>query len=304
MQGVRPSSQNVRMYPRPITGGFLKIKSYAKLNLFLDVVSKRADGYHNIVSVMQSVDLCDEIEFYKTRGTGFTFITDGEEIPKGESNLVCRAARAMIVGCGIKESFEIRLIKRIPVGAGLGGGSGNCAATLHGINSLFDLNISGDELLQIGMKLGADVPFCLTGGTCLAEGIGEKLTPLERHPDCHIVIAHPNVHVSTKEMFLGLKDSVFCGGKKKLASLLSGLSNNDLTKVALSFYNVFADLTIEKVPEVGLMLTLLESGGALGSSMTGTGSAVFGYFVDRQAALCAAEKLKKIGRVFLARPIS
>ena len=349
MQGVRPSSQNASQFdPRPKTGGFLKIKSFAKLNLFLDVVSKRDDGYHNIASVMQSVDLCDELFFsvpgakknvphnfepekkeealkdvshlfkpenkelamkevshseFNVNGTVFSFATDSNEVPIDDSNLIVRAAKVMVSEYGIKNPFEIRLKKHIPVGAGLGGGSSNCAAVLHGINTLFDLKVPQNELTDIGITLGADVPFCLTGGTCLAEGIGEKLTPLAPHPDCFILIAHPNIHVSTKEIFDSLEASDFYGGKSKLSQIFDGLSNNELTKVALSLYNVFTDLTTKKVPQVGSMLAVLKSGGALAASMTGTGSAVFGYFTDIENAQVNAEELKKIGRVFVTRPL-
>ena len=303
MQGVPPSSQNVSLYPRPTTGGFLKIKSYAKLNLFLDVINRRADGYHNIVSVMQSVDLYDELEIKTTENPGFSFVTDSDEVPKDESNLVVKAAKIMISRYGIKEPFEIRLKKNIPVGAGLGGGSGNCASVLHGINVFFNLNIPHDELLGIGRSLGADVPFCLTGGTCLAEGIGEKLTPLDPHPDCLIVIAYPNTQVSTKEIFASLAPPDFSLGEKNLEHICSGLSNNELTKVALSLYNVFTDLTVKKVPRAGQLLTVFRNGGAIGESMTGTGSAVFGYFTKSETAQSTAEDLKRLGSVFITRPV-
>ena len=289
--------------PRPITGGFLKIKAYAKINLFLDIVGKRPDGYHDILSVMQTIDLHDELKFCKTESTaGFSFVADCKDIPNDESNLVVRAARLMIKEYGIKESFEIFLTKRIPVGAGLAGGSSDCAATIIGIDRLLNLKIPTYELQGIAASLGADVPFCMIGGTCLARGIGEKLVPLAPHPACTIVLAFPGIHVSTKNIFGKLCLKSQKPNNKKLEKILSSLDNNELTGVALSLYNVFTDLTSRDFPIVAKLIGKLEVCGAVGSSMTGTGSAVFGYFERESSAISAMDALAGDAKTYLVKP--
>ena len=304
---MRPSSQrdsgDITVYPRPFSGGFLEIKAYAKINLFLDVVGKRPDGYHDILSIMQTVSLHDELMIRKTKEkSGFNFCTDSKEVPSDESNLVARAARLMIKEYKISGSFEIFLTKRIPVGAGLAGGSADCGAALVGIDRLFNLNVPPDELRCLARGLGADVPFCMTRGTCLARGVGNKLTPLSPHPDCAIVIVYPHIHVSTKEIFEKLE----AGAKKqnkKLENMIISLRNKDLTGIANSLYNVFTDLTGGEFPIVKKMVGKLKTHGAIGASMTGTGSAVFGYFLDESDALAAMEALAVDARTFLVKPI-
>ena len=297
------SGSKVCINPRPFTGGFLRVLAYAKINLFLDVVGKRPDGYHDIVSIMQTVDLFDEIKICKTGYTsGFRFMTDSKEIPNDESNLVARAAGLMVREYKIKESFNINLIKRIPVGAGLAGGSADCAAVILGIDRLFNLKAAPDELLGIAKSLGADVPFCMRRGTCLAEGVGEKLTPLAPHPECFIVLAYPYINVSTKEVFGKL-----CLGEKKqsekLEKIISSLRNNDLTGVALSLYNVFTDLTGAEFPIVKKVIGMLKSCGAIGASMTGTGSAVFGIFLDESDAQEANCALAGDAKTYIVKPV-
>ena len=305
---MRPSSLRdsgvIAVCPRHITGGFLEIKAYAKINLFLDVVGKRIDGYHDISSIMQTVDLHDTLKFCKTEGkTGFWFRTDCKEVPNDERNLVARAARLMIKEYRIKESFEISLTKRIPVGAGLAGGSSDCAATILGINRLLNLNIPADELQNIAVSLGADVPFCLEKGTCLATGIGEKLTPLAPHPACFIVLAFPGIHVSTKHIFSKLSNLAQKPNNTKLEKILSSLNNNELTGVALSLYNVFTDLTSGEFPVVKKLIGKFVASGAIGACMTGTGSAVFGYFAQEMAAKKAMDSLSEDAKTYLVKPI-
>ena len=294
-----------KLYPRHISGGFLEIKAYAKLNLFLDVTGKRPDGYHNILSVMQTVDLFDELRLCKTKSAScFSFVSDSKEVPNDESNIVVRAARLLIREYKIKESFEIYLTKRIPVGAGLAGGSADCAAALRGIDGLLNLNIPEDELQGIGKSLGADVPFCLIGGTCLAKGIGDRLTPLAPHPDCAIVLAYPDIHVSTKDIFGKLCLGEQKSNNIKFEKILSSLCNNELTGVALSLYNVFMDLTSRDFPIITKLIGKLEACGAAGASMTGTGSAVFGYFEQESDAALAIDALVGDARTYLVKPVN
>ena len=301
----KTGSKVLEFDPRPITGGFFEIKAYAKLNLFLDVLEKRPDGYHDIVSVMQSIDLHDDLKIYRTgNAQGFIFFTNSDEVPNDDSNLVARAAKLLIDEYKIKESLVITLTKRIPVGAGLAGGSADCAATLKGIDRLLKLNIPFDELQDIAASLGADVPFCLVGGTCLAGGIGEKLTQLSPHPECSILLAFPGIHVSTKKIFEKLCVSSRNQNKKKLENILSSLRNNELTEVALSLYNVFTDLTSREFPVVGTLITKLNTCGAIGASMTGTGSAVFGYFARETDAIKAQQALEGETKTYLVKPFN
>ena len=292
-------------YPRPKTGGFLKLRAYAKLNLYLDVVGKRPDGYHDIVSVMQTIDLFDELEIFLTgKKKGFRFKTTSNDVPSDESNLVAKAAKLMINEYKISESFEINLTKRIPVGAGLAGGSADGAAAIKGINELLKINAKVDELMGIAASLGADVPFCLMGGTCLAQGIGEILTPLAPHPDCLIVVAFPGVHVSTGDIFGKLSFEANKLSAEKKEKILSSFRNNELTEMAFSLYNVFTDLTSKKYPIVEKLISLLKIGGAIGASMTGTGSAVFGYFSNEPAAKKTMLNLDGFAKTYLVKPIN
>ena len=308
MPAVRRSSQNANFFtgleiqkhnPRPATGGFLNIKAYAKINLFLDITGKRPDGYHDIVSVMQTVDLHDDLTFCRTvNSRGFSLVSGDKDIP---DNIVTRAAKHMIQKYRIDESFEIRLTKRIPIGAGLAGGSADCAAAIIGINEFFGINADVEELIGIAQSLGADVPFCLYGGIRLAEGIGEKLTELPPHPDCFIVLAYPDIAVSTKAVFekFIVKNPNSTGLKKILAALY----NNDLTEVALSLYNVFEDLTSQEFPIIKRLIQELKTCGAIGASMTGTGSAVYGYFAEESAAIKASNALSNLAKTYMVRPI-
>ena len=296
-------SEVLQSNPRPISGGFLEIRAYAKLNLFLDVVGKRPDGYHEIVSVMQTIDLHDELKICKTGKThGFKLLTNSDEVPDDESNLVARAAKLMMDEYNIKEALEITLTKHIPVGAGLAGGSADCAATIKGIDEVLNLRIPFDELQGIAASLGADVPFCMVGGTCLAVGIGEKLTTLASHPEVAIVLAFPGIHVSTKELFGKLCMNTQKQNKTKLENILSSLGNNELTEVALSLYNVFTELTSREFPVVGKLIKKLNACGAIGASMTGTGSAVFGYFACESMAMKAQKALEGETKTFLVKP--
>ena len=282
----------------------MHIKSYAKINPFLDVLGKRPDGYHDLRTVMQSIDLHDDLFIKTSGGLGeFALSASGNGAPQGEENLVWRAASIMAKEYNINEAFEMRLVKRIPMGAGLAGGSSNCAAALLGIRRLFGLEIPEGELASIAKSLGADVPFCLAGGTCLAEGVGERLTRLAPHPECIIVVAHPRLAVSTEKAFKS-----FCAEARKpndagLSEFLSAICHNDLTKAALCLYNVFTDLTAGEYPVVRQLIETLEQSGALGASMSGTGSAVFGYFSCERAASKARQQLSGAAETFVTKPV-
>jgi len=287
--------------PQFNAGGFVQIYAFSKINLFLEIIGKRADGYHNLQSVMQSLELCDDLHIGVAEGEGVYIELDKpvENFPLGNTNLITKAANALLAEHKIQKQVTIKLHKRIPMGAGLGGGSSNCAATLHGLNKLLNLNLSLHRLIEIGGKLGADVPFCLMGGTALAEGIGEKLKGLPKrpHPPCHIAVACPNIHVSTAEMFakLDLTDS-----PKSYETFMEAYETGDIEKISQAIYNRFTPITAKIHPEITEIINHFKANGALNAEMTGTGSAVFAYFKDEKTAQAACNKLNI--PTFLTRP--
>jgi len=268
----------------------------------LDVIGKRSDGYHDLVSVMQSISLCDELEFFITDGGGVQLEADNVPcgFPLDSKNLIVRAAKFLLDEYKITHGVKIKLQKNIPMGAGLGGGSSDCAATLHGLNELFALGIPLHRLVEIGMKFGADVPFCLLGGTAVAEGIGEKLTPLAPHPPCYIVLVNPGIHVSTGEIFGRLQINV---QHEEYENFMQAYKTGDISQIAKSFFNIFTPVTSALHPEISQAITDLKNAGAINAAMTGTGSTVFGYFEKEIDALEACDKIKRTKcakRIFVA----
>jgi len=283
----------------------VEVDAFAKINLFLEIVRKRSDGYHDLVSVMQAVNLRDSLVIQKldSAASPIQLNTNISNLPTCDKNLVVKAAKLLMREYNITQPIHIKLTKRIPIGAGLGGGSSDCAATLHGLNQLFDLKIPLDKLMDIGATLGADVPFCLLansqGGAALARGIGEKLTPLPAHPDCSIVLACPPIHVSTKKIFNRLKrDAQYTNGK--LDKFMSAYETQDIAQIAKHFQNTFTSITSGLYPQIATLITGLQKQGALGAEMTGTGSAVFAYFHNENNArkACDILRAKYIGTKF------
>ena len=267
----------------------ITLNAYAKINLTLDIVGKRADGYHLIRSVMQSISLCDVITVEKANA--MLISCDRDDVPCDERNIVYKIAKAFFEHTEIDGAVKIDIQKRIPSQAGLGGGSADGAATLLALNKLFKTNLSQDALCEIAKKVGADIPFCLIGGTLLAEGIGEKLTPLTSLCDCYIVVAKPNFGIDTKvaySTFDNLKETPdFC-----IDILVKSLGGN-VDDVAPKLNNMFeVCLNNEKIEAVKLRL-LAE--GAKGACMSGSGSAVFGMFDNLNRAQNALEEMKKLG---------
>ena len=172
-------------------------RAYAKINIGLDVLRRRPDGYHEVKMIMQTVDIYDDLLLEKTSAPGIYLQTDNEELPTGQDNLICRAAALLMKEKGISEGVKITLTKRIPIAAGMAGGSSDAAAAMRGLNALFDMGCPVEELQRLGVKLGADIPYCIVGGTMLSEGIGEMLTPLPAPPDAHLLAAKPDINVST-----------------------------------------------------------------------------------------------------------
>lgn len=283
----------------------MELKSYAKLNLSLDVVGRRNDGYHDLVMVMQTVTLSDHISI-SIEGTGERVSSNLGFLPKDERNLALKAAHRFQQATGHRvDGLSISLEKSIPVCSGMAGGSGNGAAVLHGLNYLTGANLSTQELAQIGEQVGADVPFCVVGGTALAEGKGERLTPLPALPPCFIVLCKPNWSVSTPELF-GVIDSSRIRHRPNTKGLIDCLYQGDLVGVAQRMYNVFEDvLPARHRNEVAEIKNTLIAHGALGAVMTGTGSTVFGLFDREEEAKVAFLDLKESYKdTFLTLPCS
>lgn len=304
----------------------LTLKAYGKINLGLDALSKRPDGYHELSMIMQTVDIYDELTFSVTEEPGISltveFGTDGgsrlggagqrgEEadgqpviIPADQSNLVWRAADLLMKEFDIRQGVSIHLVKRIPVAAGMAGGSSDCAAALKGINQLFDLGLSLTQLQERGVKLGADVSYCLLGGTALAEGIGEKLTVLPDMPDCPMVVAKPATGISTPFVFKQLRVYEL-ESHPDIAGMRRAIEAGDLDGVISRLGNVLETAAIPHFPVVGELKQTMALLGAEGVLMSGSGSTVFGIFSDRLSAEAAATELKDrelAAQVFVTRP--
>ena len=284
------------------------MKAYAKLNLTLDILDVRGDGYHELRSVMQQISLHDTLVAKKTSGTGFKFICKSGEIPRDGKNLVCKAALKMISEYKIDRGFNIKLVKRIPVSAGLGGGSADCAAALKCVARLFEIDVCTERLIEIGGGLGSDVPFCLFGGTARVSGAGERLERLGAHPKCCVVVARPPVSVSTGEAFARFDKSEKSGRTDATAAMVRAIEGGNLKKIADSLGNDFLPGAIAECPAVGGLIECMRQNGALNSSMTGSGPSVFGYFETYAGALGCVKKIKSkfrdVKEIFAARVIN
>lgn len=267
--------------------------AYAKLNLTLDVTAKRDDGYHDMLMVMQTVSLTDQIVITQTEGKEIRASCNYRYIPTDERNLAVRAAEAYLAAIGEEKSgFTIRMDKSIPVGAGMAGGSADAAAVLRGMNRLYGRRMDRRELEKLAEQVGSDVAFCVAGGTSLARGRGEVLEDLTPMPDCQIVICKPNFSISTPELFRKL-DQTGLRTHPDTAGMLKALEERDLKGIALRMFNVFEEVSDRRMrSEAEIKHTLLDFG-AMGAVMTGTGSAVFGVFNDAGAAEDCAEKLQR-----------
>ena len=273
----------------------LTLTAPAKLNLTLDVLGRREDGYHEMRMVMTSVSLADEVTLTLEPGEGISLSTDLGFLPTDNKNLAVIAAQRLQKATGADwGKLTIHLRKRIPVCAGTAGGSSDAAAVLRGLNRLAGLGLSGEELAKIGECVGADVPYCVLGGTALAEGVGEKLTPLPALPKCWAVLVKPGFSVSTPELFAQL-DGQKLHGRPDTAGMMSALESGDLPGVARRLYNVFEEVLPKRRREVVEELkSELVDRGALGACMTGTGSGVYGLYATEESALAAYAALKEI----------
>lgn len=269
----------------------ISLKALAKINLGLDVIGKREDGYHDVRMIMQSIHLYDRIEIKKTRSPKIKVEVNLYYLPVDENNLVYKAASLMKERYGIKEGVRITLQKFIPVAAGLGGGSSDAAAVLVGMNRMFKLNIKQEELMALGAEIGADVPFCVMRGTALAEGIGEKLTALPQMPKCPVLIAKPGVSVSTAEVYQNLR--LYEGMKHPdIDGMIEAIGNKDLDGIAAHMGNVLETVTIPKYPVIKEIKKIMMDNGALNAMMSGSGPSVFGLFREEKDVQAAYEALK------------
>lgn len=280
----------------------LTLKALAKINLGLDVLGKRDNGYHDVRMVMQTIYLYDNVTLTKTEDTGIQVETNLSYLPVDENNIAYKAAKLLIDEFHIQDGVHIKLDKHIPVAAGLAGGSSNAAAVLVGMNRLWELGLSQKELMERGVTLGADVPYCVMRGTVLAEGIGEILSPLPPLPKCYVLIAKPAISVSTKIVYEAL-DAKEIVKHPDIDGILEGLQNQDLKKIAETMGNVLENVTIEQYPVIEEIKAVMKEAGALNAMMSGSGPTVFGIFEERKVAREAQQKLKEMGiakQVYLA----
>lgn len=271
----------------------MELKALGKINLGLDVLGRRENGYHDVRMVMQTVYLYDKIMIQKTKKPGIELETNLFYLPVDENNLAYKAAKILMDEFQIQEGVKISLEKHIPVAAGMAGGSSNAAAVLFGINRMFELGLTQEELMERGVKLGADVPYCVMRGTVLAEGIGEILTPLDPMPKCYVLLAKPPISVSTKMVYEKL-DSHEIENHPDIDGVLKGLKEKDLKKIALSMGNVLEKVTIEAYPVIENIKDVMKEQGALNAMMSGSGPTVFGIFEDKNKARAAAQKIKNL----------
>lgn len=255
----------------------IRLRALAKINLGLDVVRRREDGYHEVRMLMQTINLYDQIFITRSEEPGIRIETNLYYLPVNENNLVYKAAKLLMDEFGITAGIFVDLRKRIPVAAGMAGGSSDAAAVLYGMNRLFGLGLSKKQLMERGVKLGADVPYCIMRGTALAEGIGEKLTPLPPMPKCYVLIAKPGISVSTKFVYDNLKANSLTR-HAPIDEQVEAIRAGDLHAVAASMENVLETVTLPKYPVVAELKERLVKEGAIGAMMSGSGPTVFGLF--------------------------
>ena len=281
----------------------IKLKARAKINLGLDVVRKREDGYHEVRMIMQMINLYDKITLRQRTEPGITVSTNLSYLPVNEDNLVYRSAKLLMDEFQVSGGLEIVLQKYIPVAAGMAGGSSDAAAVMVGVNRMFHLGLSKKQLMERGVKIGADVPFCIMRGTALAEGIGEKLTTLPAMPHCSLVIAKPKVHVSTKFVYGNLKADEITE-HPDIDGQVQALRDNDLEQIVAKMGNVLETVTIPAYPVIDKIKQTMIRHGAMGAMMSGSGPTVFGVFEREEQAKEVCRLLKKEGsakQIYLVR---
>jgi 4-diphosphocytidyl-2-C-methyl-D-erythritol kinase len=270
----------------------IHLKAMAKVNLGLDVIGKRNDGYHEVRMIMQTVNLYDRITLAKSATPGIRIRTNLHFLPVNENNLVYKAVKLLQDEFQLEGGVDIDLQKYIPVAAGMAGGSSDAATVLHGMNRLYNLKLSRSQLMERGICLGADVPYCLMRGTALAEGIGEKLTRLPPAPNGHILIAKPSISVSTKFVYSNLKLDEL-ESHPKIDAQIQAIRQGDFNGMAGLMENVLETVTIPAYPVVGQLKQIMKDMGALNAMMSGSGPTVFGLFDDEEKAKAAYRRMRQ-----------
>ena len=277
-------------------------RAYAKINLSLDVLGRLENGYHEVQMVMQTVSLYDLVTVTKIN-EGIEISTNLPFLPVDKNNLAYKAAEEFFNYTNIKPCVHIDISKRIPVGAGLAGGSSNASAVLKALNKLFDTKLSLKKLCELGVKIGADVPYCVLGGTRLAEGIGEKLSPLPKLMPCHIVLVKPSFSISTKTVYEKI-DSLSDYRHPDTNALIDGIVNRNIEKVASSMGNVLEEVSLSDYPILSKLKAELMELGAVGAQMSGSGPTVFGIFKTQEEAQNAKNQLwGKYKTVYICTPV-
>lgn len=271
----------------------IKLKAYGKINLGLDVLRKRPDGYHDLDMIMQTVGIYDDVAVRKNCNARNIIVeTDEFTLPNDNGNLAYRAAKLLLDEFDIKEGVCIYIKKVIPIAGGMAGGSADCAATLKGVNQLFELGLSERELMERGVTLGADVPYCVMGGTARARGIGDILNKLPAPPQCHVIIAKPGISVSTAYVYSRIKPEQI-ELRPDIEGIVEAINNSDLYRMAKLIHNVMEDVTVGENPIIKQIEDVLKNNGAINAIMSGSGPTVFGLFDNKKKAEKAVNELKK-----------
>lgn len=270
----------------------MRLRALAKINLGLDVLRKREDGYHELRMIMQTINMYDQLDIEISKTPGIKITTNLPFIPVNESNLVYKAAKLLMDEFQVEQGITVDLQKFIPVAAGMAGGSSDAAATMIGVNRLFGLGLSVKELMERGVKIGADVPYCLLRGTALAEGIGDKLRALPACPDCYVLIGKPAISVSTKFVYENLHANEL-EYHPEIDKMLDAIQWRNLNKIADCMGNVLETVTIPHYPVIQKIKDHMKEHGALNAMMSGSGPTVFGLFDDKATAENACEALRE-----------
>lgn len=278
-------------------------KAPAKINLAIDVLRKRPDGYHDVKMIMQSIALYDIITLKPVHGGRIKVTSNSKNIPTDNTNIVYKTADYIRHKYNVKSGVEIHIEKNIPISAGLAGGSTDAAATIKLLDKAWNLKLTKTEILEIAKKLGSDVPFCITGGTALAEGLGEKLTNLKPMPECYILLAKPDMDISTKEVYEGI-DMEEISKRPDIDAMIEAINNQNLSQIGENLWNVLEYVTIKKCPLIKDIKAKLIEYGALGSVMSGSGPTVFGIFQDQSLAYIAYDHIKQmVNEIFVVKPL-
>lgn len=268
----------------------MKVNAYAKINLGLDVILRRPDGYHEVRMVMQTVGLHDVIDVTRTDEAKISITTDSEDIPSGDDNLIYKAAELIMKEYSLSGGLKIDLTKNIPVAAGLAGGSTDAAATLKAVNALYDLKLPDEELSKLGVRIGADVPYCIRGGTVLCEGIGEIMTGISPCPKCTVLLAKPREGMSTAYVYKHLDLTKVT--HPDIDGLIRSIENGSIKDASHCMGNVLETVTVPELPVIGRIKKTMTDNGATACLMSGSGPTVFGLFDGKEAAMAASEELE------------